>query len=196
MSLTIGNRLTLFTSSNHLTAFVSAIHYSRNISTTASVSGKRNFRQIFIANKRGTRVYKERRSKDPDSYPDIPIYTDVRPIGYQFGKSFRIVPELIPELIVPDLTNCQLKPYVSYRANDDVVEEEFTAKSLFKFVYGDKIKQDLDNGRLDGAGQPLELSEEEKLSIEDAYLKARKCGSDIFSERIPEHWECLKTKLG
>ena len=28
------------------------------------------------------------------------------------------VPEMVPQLVVPDLTDCDLKPYVSYRTTD------------------------------------------------------------------------------
>lgn len=44
---------------------------TRQISTSASCCGKRNFRMIQLFNKRGSRAYKEARAKDPNY--DIPI---------------------------------------------------------------------------------------------------------------------------
>lgn len=44
---------------------------TRQISTSASCLGKRNFRMIQLFNKRGSRAYKEARAKDP--HYDIPI---------------------------------------------------------------------------------------------------------------------------
>lgn len=43
----------------------------RAISTTAICHGKRNFRKFPIYNKRGTRLFKKDRIKNPD--PDVPV---------------------------------------------------------------------------------------------------------------------------
>ena len=74
----------------------------------------------------------------------------------------------------------RLKPYVSYKAKD-TVQEQFTAKDLFNVVYGKKILQDYKEGKLDDQGNPLEPSEEERMSADTAILNARRTGSDIFT---------------
>ena len=51
---------------------VFGIQLVRQISTTACVSGKRNFRKFPLYNKRGTKVFKAQQFKKPD--PNIPIY--------------------------------------------------------------------------------------------------------------------------
>lgn len=73
----------------------------------------------------------------------------------------------------------QLKPYVSYRAKD-VVQEKFTPEHLFYAVYVKKIKKDFKEGKLDENGNPLEPSEAEKMTAEEAWCKARASGSDYF----------------
>jgi len=163
---------------------------TRSISVSVPLSGKRNFRKFHLGNKRGDRNFKRKRAENPDLFPDMPIETEVKPIGYKYGDEFVRVPEMIPELIVPDLKDCNLKPYVSYRVAD-IVQEEFTPQELFGYVYQSKIEEDFKNGKLDENGNPIEPSYEEKLTAEEAFIQARKTGSDIFSERIPKQWECL-----
>lgn len=99
--------------------------FVRQVSTTAQVCGKRNFKKFPIFNKRGSRAFKEAQTKKP--HPEVPIHSKkqhtplfsvdicillfnfadygVRPIGYRAGTSFTIVPEMIPEIVMPDLTN-------------------------------------------------------------------------------------------
>jgi len=50
------------------------------------------------------------------------------------------------------------------------------------------------NGKLDDNGNSLKPSDEEVLSKDEAWIRARKTGSDIFSERIPKFWEFLNLK--
>lgn len=76
----------------------------------------------------------------------------------------------------------QLKPYVSYRV-PDIVQSEFTPEELFNAVYKDKIEKDFSTGKLDADGNPLEPSEAEKLTPEEAKIKARQTGSDLFCPR-------------
>lgn len=68
---------------------------------------------------------------------------------------------------------------MSYRA-PDVVQSKFTAEDLFNVVYAPKIVKDFENGKLDDNGQPVEPSAEEKITAEEAKLKAKQTGSDIF----------------
>ncbi|KAK6645373.1 hypothetical protein RUM43_001649 [Polyplax serrata] len=151
----------------------------RNFSCSSVSYGSRNFRKFPLYNFRGRRVFKEQQAENPD--PDIPIYTyGVREPGYTLNRKFHYVPEMEPELIVPDLTGFMLKPYVSYRA-PDIIQSEFTAKDLFDAVYSDKIINDFKKGELDENGNPKEPNMYEKMTPEEAKLLARKTGTDIFS---------------
>ncbi|XP_049784615.1 39S ribosomal protein L41, mitochondrial isoform X3 [Schistocerca cancellata] len=138
----------------------------RFLSLSSTRYGKRNFRKFLLHNKRGTRLFKKAQTEKPD--PDIPIYHyGVRPIGYKKDDRFIMVPEMIPELIVPDLTN---------------FKSEFTARDLFDAVYRRKIVEDFKNGKLDSSGNPLEPSPEEALTADEAKNKARSVGNDICGE--------------
>ena len=86
---------------------------------------------------------------------------------------------MIPELVVPSLEGFNLKPYVTYES-ENVTQEEFTAKDLFTVVYGGKIQEDFKNGKLTPDGEPLHPSEEEKLTPEEAEIRAAKTGADMF----------------
>ncbi|XP_069678935.1 large ribosomal subunit protein mL41 isoform X1 [Periplaneta americana] len=154
-----------------------SLEICRGISTTIVCHGKRNFRKFPLYNKRGTKLFKKEQSENPD--PDLFHDLGVRPTGYKRGDTFVEVPEMIPELVVPDLTGFKLKPYVSYRVQD-VIQSEFTPKDLFDAVYSEKIVNDFKNGKLDESGEPLEPSPEEQLKPEEAFLQARKTGTDIF----------------
>ncbi|CAG9788607.1 unnamed protein product [Diatraea saccharalis] len=149
----------------------------RSISLSATLEGKRNFRKFVIPNKRGSRLHKQRQAS---SEPELPIdKRGVRDVGYNLNGCFVQVPEMIPELIVPDLTNCELKPYVSYKAAD-VVQSEFTPEQLFDAVYSKKIVTDFKQGKLNEDGTPQQPSDEESLQPEEAVARARRTGSDIF----------------
>jgi len=156
--------------------------------TTVPTPGKRNFRKFHLGNKRGTRIF--RRKRNAGEYPDIPVETAVKPNGFLYGTQYHVVPEMVPEFIVPDLTDFYLKPYVSYRAGDSY-QDEFTARDLYQHVYFGKLETDFKDGKLDEDGNPTVYSPEEQLTPEEAWILARKTGSDIFSERIPKFWECL-----
>lgn len=75
----------------------------------------------------------------------------------------------------------QLKPYVSYRV-PEVTQSEFTAQDLFNAVYSQKIIDDFKNKKLKDNGDPMEPSNEESLTSEQAKIKARQTGSDLFSQ--------------
>lgn len=149
----------------------------RSISITSPREGKRNFRKFVIPNKRGSQLHKIRQLTE-----DRELEIDkrgVRDVGYTLNGRFITVPEMIPEIIVPDLKDFDLKPYVSYKAAD-VIQSEFTAQQLFDAVYSKKIVLDFQKGNLDDEGHPLEPSEEEKMQPEEAVAKAKRTGSDIF----------------
>lgn len=158
------------------TALINLI-IKRNISLTTPREGKRNFRKFVIPNKRGSRLHKQNQA-GPN--PELEIdKRGVRDVGYVLNGRFVSVPEMIPELIVPDLKDCELKPYVSYKA-EDVIQSEFTAQQLFDAVYSKKIITDFKENKLSEEGLPLEPSEEEKLQPEEAIQRAKRTGSDIF----------------
>ncbi|KAL0871033.1 hypothetical protein ABMA27_004842 [Loxostege sticticalis] len=149
----------------------------RTISLSAPLEGKRNFRKFPIPNKRGSRLHKKQQA-GPN--PELEVdRRGVRDTGYMLNGRFVKVPEMIPELIVPDLTNCELKPYVSYKAAD-VIQSEFTAQQLFDAVYSKKIVTDYKEGKLDQEGNPLEPSKEENLQPDEAVAAARRTGSDLL----------------
>ncbi|XP_001360637.2 39S ribosomal protein L41, mitochondrial [Drosophila pseudoobscura] len=150
----------------------------RAISTSAVLDGKRNFRKFNVHSKRGTRVVKE--AQKTMANPPVPIdKRGVRDTGILVDGKFVEIPEKIPEIIVPDLTDCKLKPYVSYKA-PEVVQSEFTSLDLFNAVYSKKIVEDFKAGSLQADGSPKEPSAEEKLTSSEAFLRARRTGSDIF----------------
>jgi len=68
----------------------------------------------------------------------------IRYPGVWFHKKFVYVPEMEPELVVPDFENCPLKPYVSYRAKE-VTQSEFTPEQLFNTTYGREIVKKFNN---------------------------------------------------
>lgn len=68
---------------------------------------------------------------------------------------------------------------MSYRT-PDVVQSEFTSQDLFNVLYAQKIVKDFNEGKLDDSGNPLEPSDNEKFTAEEAKLKARQTGCDIF----------------
>merc|ERR1719427_2451451 len=94
-------------------------------------------------------------------------------------RNLELVPQKVPELIVPNLTECDLKPYVSY-ATKEIYQEELTSKDLFNVIYGRKIIEDFKSGKLDAEGNPLEPSKLESFTPEEAEVLARQTGSDIF----------------
>ena len=59
-------------------------------------------------------------------------------------------------------------------------QDEFTSQELFDSVYGRKIVDDFKNGKLDANGNSLEPNDNEKLTADQAWIKARQTGSDIF----------------
>lgn len=153
----------------------------RGISTSATVAGKHNFRKFLLYNKRGTRIFKKLRAANPDQYADMPVdKRGVRDTGVTTSDGrFVEIPAKIPELIVPNLDGCKFKPYVSYRA-PDVIQSEFTSQDLFNAIYAQKVIDDFKSGALEEDGSPKNPSPEEALEPEEAWVRARKTGSDIF----------------
>lgn len=128
-------------------------------------------------NKRGPREFKKNRHI---TNPEIPIdKRGVKDTGYVFDGKFIEIPEKIPELIVPDLTDCKFKPYVTFKSAD-VVQSEFTSQDLYNAIYAKKVIDDFKNDKLNEDGTSKEPSIDEELTPEEAFNRARKTGSDIF----------------
>lgn len=103
----------------------------------------------------------------------------VRDTGINFNGKYVEIPEKIPELIVPDLTGCKFKPYVTYKT-PEVVQSEFTSQDLFNAIYGEKIIEDFKNDKLAEDGSSKEPNGDEQMTSQEAFIRARKTGSDIF----------------
>lgn len=152
---------------------------SRSISVSSCCRGKRNFRK-FVLPYRGSKIFRaaKARGECPANYGPGPRGPEEPYVKLPDGSK-KFIPEMIPDMIVPDLTDCQFKPYVSYQA-PDVYQSAFTPEQLFNAVYGPKIVKDFNDGKLGSDGEPLEPSAAETLTPEEAFLNARKTGSDIF----------------
>ena len=66
------------------------------------------------------------------------LFTDygVRPTGYQDGTTFKVIPEMIPEIVVPDLTGFKVLPLLYIFGWQYFLIELFTPVGciqLFKF---------------------------------------------------------------
>ncbi|XP_043287747.1 39S ribosomal protein L41, mitochondrial isoform X2 [Venturia canescens] len=149
----------------------------RGLTTTSVLLGKKNFKKFLLYNKRGTVDFKKRQAVNPD--PDIPIDNrGVKSTGYTVDGKFIPIPEKIPQLIVPDLKNFKLKPYVSYKSTD-VTQSKFTAEDLFTAIYADKIRRDFQNNKLKENGEPIEPNQYEKLTSHEAKILADKTASMV-----------------
>lgn len=169
---------------NKITSLTRSVDLARRcISTSSALAGKKNFRKFYIPPEmRGTRSFREKQKTDP--HPDIPVETyGVREttIRDEHGNLVE-VPEMIPELIVPDLKDFNLKPYVSYRTAD-FTQSEFTAEDLFNAVYSNKVVEDWNKKQLNEDGTPKNPSEDEQLGPDEAYQRARKTGADIYGDK-------------
>lgn len=156
----------------------------RSISTSAIRGGKHNFRKFYLFNKAGNRLEKLRRAQDPNAEID---HRGVRPIGTRKGTKWIPIREMIPEMIVPSLENFHLKPYVSYQA-EGIKRREFTAKDLFAAIYAEKIESDFKNNLIKPNGDPVNPSENELLTPNEAKIRAAQTGTDLFTEDVKE--EC------
>ncbi|NXL97452.1 RM41 protein, partial [Tyrannus savana] len=61
------------------------------------------------------------------------------------SKKFLLVKEMVPEFVVPDLTDFKLRPYVSYRAPEGS-EPAPTARQLFDQLVAPRIEKDVKDG--------------------------------------------------
>lgn len=168
----------------------------RCISTTSSLAGKKNFRKFYIPPEvRGTRKFRERQLSDNPN-PDFPVdKRGVRDTTINENGKFVEVPEMIPEMIVPSLKDFDLKPYVSYRTSE-FTQTEFTAEDLFNAVYSNKVVEDWNKKKLNEDGSSQTPSEDELLGPEEAFLRARQTGSDIFGEKAHDDvWYYIESEI-
>lgn len=164
----------------------SALIAARQFSTTTANlnSGLINFKKFEAFNKRWSRkhkkmVFKKFQQKSKE-FPDAIIERyGTQPTGIYHASFFEHVPEKVPELVVPDLSECELRPYVSY-ATEDVFQDELTSQDLFNVIYGRKIIEDFKTNKLDADGNSVEPSALEEMSPDSAARLARQTGSDIF----------------
>lgn len=132
---------------------------------------------LFRYNKRGTRQFKEERHVNN---PEMPIdKRGVRDTGFYVQGVYKEVPQMIPQLVVPDLTDCKFKPYVTFKS-PEVIQDEFTSQDLFNAIYARKVIDDFKNDKLNEDGSSREPSVDEQLTPDEAHFRARKTGSDIF----------------
>ncbi|PIK40647.1 putative 39S ribosomal protein L41, mitochondrial [Apostichopus japonicus] len=66
-------------------------------------------------------------------------------VGLNVGGKFKIYKEMIPELVVPDLKDFALMPYVSLRCPDNT-EEPVTAKEIFDACLAPQITENFKSG--------------------------------------------------
>jgi large subunit ribosomal protein L41 len=147
------------------------------IQTTVSLNGKRNFRKFMIPNKRGQ--FEHNRLPQPliDKEFNYPVFRDtllIRYPGFWFRRKFVYVKEMEPQLIVPDLSGFELKPYVSYRS-PHVLQTQFTARDLFNATAADSIIEKFKSG------QQIDVDVGDN-DAEIAKIKAKQTGSDLFIE--------------
>lgn len=170
---------------NKLTAIAQTLNVSRrSISTGSALMSKKNFRKFYIPPEvRGTKQFRERQKSD-NPHPQIPVETyGVRDTFIRDDHGNKCdVPEMIPDLIVPDLTDFKLKPYVSYRTSE-FTQTQFTAEDLFNAVYSSKIVNDWNKKQLNEDGTSKQPSADELLEADEAFIRAKKTGSDIFGEK-------------
>ncbi|KAK7469754.1 hypothetical protein BaRGS_00036236 [Batillaria attramentaria] len=120
---------------------------SRAFSTTARVHGRRSRepfdRRFPVTGKHGARF---RKGGSPTMERYLAVHL-VQPTGFYDKKrgTYRNVPEMIPEFVVPDLTDFKLKPYVSYKV-PDIHQTKMTARDLFQATYEAEITRGLQEG--------------------------------------------------
>lgn len=137
----------------------------------------KNFEDFKVPNQVGTFEHYRLPKDLLDNEFNYPVCRDTMGIrwpGYWFKKKFVYVKEMEPELIVPDLTGFELKPYVSYRT-EQVDTKPFTAKDLFNHVYAEGVEKAFKESQVETFEVPPE-------QIDEARLKAMQTGADLFEE--------------
>jgi len=166
--------------------------YSGDPKEAARMDGQKNFEGFPLANMVGQYDYKHTPRHLLEKEFNYPLCEDrfgQRYPGYWIKKKFHYVKEMEPELIVPDLTDFPLKPYVSYRTND-LESPQLTARVLFNMVYADGIYKNFLEGQIgteadDETESTTTTTEKLIEEAEAARTAAEKTGSDRF---VPDSW--------
>uniref|UniRef100_T1J038 Uncharacterized protein n=1 Tax=Strigamia maritima TaxID=126957 RepID=T1J038_STRMM len=148
----------------------------RKFSTSCVYNGKKNFRKFYLFN-RGPEDYKKERALDP--FRETVMGVRLPGINVNEENKLIPIPEMIPELIVPDFKRLQTKTIrflSSSRRNPIGIHSQTTLRRL---LHG-KMISDFKNGKLDENGDSKEPNEDEKRTAEEAWIKARQTGSDIY----------------
>ncbi|XP_077985832.1 large ribosomal subunit protein mL41-like [Glandiceps talaboti] len=87
------------------------------------------------------------------------VTTRCQRTGYFRSGKFVIVPEMIPEIVVPNLKDFQLQAYVSHRC-PDTLQEAYTTKDVFDMCVAPQIIEDFKAGKYD---QPETNTTDESL---------------------------------
>lgn len=138
----------------------------------------KNFTDFRWPNQVGTFEHYRLPKELLDNEFNYPVCIDTLGIkwpGYWFKKKFVYVKEMEPEIIVPDLTDFELKPYVSYRT-EDIDTEPHSAKEIFDYVYADKVEDAYKEHKLEKFDVPQE-------KIDEARLAAMQTGADILEDK-------------
>lgn len=83
------------------------------------------------------------------------------PTGLQIKDHWVEFPEMVPEFIVPDLTDFSLKPYVEWNA-EMVYTPEMTSKRLFDATYGEKVRELISDAKEPLSAEKIDLNEIKK----------------------------------
>lgn len=137
----------------------------------------KNFEDFKVPNRIGQFEHHKLPQDLLDNEYNYPVCRDtlgIRYPGFWFKRKFVYVKEMEPELIVPDLTGFELKPYVSYRT-EEINTKPFTAKVLFEEVYADEVKKAFNENKVEDFDVPQD-------KIDQARLKALQTGSDLLEE--------------
>ncbi|CAG2100501.1 unnamed protein product [Medioppia subpectinata] len=143
--------------------------------TSCCLSGKRNFRKFPIPNQRTQFEHNKLPARLMNREYDYPVSRDtlhVKYPGFWFRKEFVYVKEMEPQLVVPDLKDFPLKPYVSYRC-PDITQTEFTARDLFNATLADAIIEKFKSG------QHIDVNVTDE-AVNEARNRAKQTGADMF----------------
>ena len=93
------------------------VNLTRNFTTSCTLNGKRNFRKFNLYEKRGSQSFQKTYKKLLRKNPDHPAHKLLK-VAYNRGDrpvtllnaegKEELIPEMIPELIVPDLEGFQV----------------------------------------------------------------------------------------
>uniref|UniRef100_A0A0K0DUZ7 39S ribosomal protein L41, mitochondrial n=1 Tax=Strongyloides stercoralis TaxID=6248 RepID=A0A0K0DUZ7_STRER len=103
-------------------------------------------------------------------------YTGVHPTGYrdEVTDEFVAIEEMVPELVVPDLTNFKLKPYVSFKTDIEI--------ETLKTKYREKVKKL-------GSAELADLSTQEEDRWPPPPMKAKTLFDLFYAEEVRKNFK-------